>query len=405
MIVGCSTAILHFEDSPDATITTADDAVWWAFATITKVGYGDRYPVSMRDASSRPYGRRWKRGATIPAIRPMTPIPPDGADAIRGMYRDRIVFALAIAGLVFILPFAVNNFLQGRLALGIPTAAVVLVLAVDALALWRKKKLPVPLPAMVLPIVVSLPMAIRSLGAVGMVWSYPSVLLLFFVLSRRMANVFAAAAVLMIAPVAVRYAGVPATIRFVFSLALVIVFSNIFLSIIEALHQRLAEQAVRDPLTGTYNRRHMEHLISAVVTAREAGTASLLIIDIDHFKAINDRLGHAAGDQVLRDVASVVAAHHPTAVVFRIGGEEFAMLLQGSDANAAVAVAEELRERIAEQRVVTVSIGVAELHAGDAADDWFKRADDALYEAKRGGRNRVSRATAVAAARTMPAVL
>ena len=319
---------------------------------------------------------------------------PDGADAIRGMYRDRIVVALAIAGAVFFFPFAVNNWIQGRVALAVGTSAVVSVLAIDAIALRLKKKLPIPLPAIFIPIVLSLPLSIRLLGLAGMLWTYPAVLLFFFGLSRRLANVFAAAVVVLVIPLAIEKTGVPDTIRFGVSLVLVIVFSNIFLSIIESLHRRLAEQAVRDPLTGTYNRRHMEHLVTAVVAASEKGTASLLIIDIDHFKSINDRLGHAAGDQVLRDVAAVVVDHHAAATVFRIGGEEFAMLLQGVDASGAVTIAEDLREKIAARTCVTVSIGVAELISGDGADDWFKRADDALYEAKRGGRNRVIHAAA-----------
>ena len=319
---------------------------------------------------------------------------PDGADAIRGVYRDRIVLALAVASAVFFLPFAVNNWVQGRVGLAMGTSAVVAFLAVDTIAMWRKKKLPLPLPAIFIPIVVSLPISIQKLGLPGMLWTYPAVLLFFFVMPRRVANLFAVAVVLLVTPLAAQRVGVPATVRFVVTLIVVIVFSNIFLSIIDTLHRQLAEQAVRDPLTGTYNRRHMEQLVAAVVSASERGTASLLIIDIDHFKSVNDRHGHASGDEVLRDVAATAAAHHPSGVVFRIGGEEFAMLLQDVDAGEAVGVAEELRARIAETGRVTVSIGVADLQPGDAVDDWFKRADDALYEAKRGGRNRVIRAAA-----------
>lgn len=324
----------------------------------------------------------------------MTAQQPDGAESIRGMYRDRIVVYLAVASTVIFLPFAVNNWLQGRIVLGVGCTLIVLMLMVDALALWRKKPAPIPLPLLFIPMALSIVLTVRVLGLIGMLWAYPSILLFFFLMSRRVANAFAIAVLVLVLPFAVEKAGVGATIRFVVTLGMVIVFSNIFLSIIDTLHRRLAEQAVRDPLTGAYNRRHMEHLVSAIVSASESPVASLLIIDVDHFKHINDRLGHAAGDQVLREVAGQVVDHRPSGDVFRIGGEEFAMLLQGVRAAEAVTVAEGLRAGIEQAGTVTVSIGVAELVMGDAADDWFKRADDALYEAKRTGRNRVIRAAA-----------
>jgi diguanylate cyclase (GGDEF)-like protein len=122
------------------------------------------------------------------------------------------------------------------------------------------------------------------------------------------------------------------------------------------------------------------------------------MIDVDHFKRINDQLGHAQGDSVLKGIASLVEKRsRKLDLLFRIGGEEFMLLLPDTQEAAATLVAEQLRASIAESslldgRRVTVSVGVSELRRGETVDSWMKQADDALYAAKKAGRNRVSRA-------------
>src|SRR5947209_12284261 len=176
-----------------------------------------------------------------------------------------------------------------------------------------------------------------------------------------------------------------------------IVLANIVLSIILDLHRRLLDQAVVDPLTGVFNRRHMERCLSDAIERlrRNAAPTSLLLIDVDHFKSINDQFGHATGDGVLRCIVSLIQNRsRKLDLLFRIGGEEFMLLLPDTQEAAAAVVAEELRASIAESRLLddrqlTVSIGVSELQPGESPDTWMKHADDALYEAKKAGRNRV----------------
>ncbi len=172
--------------------------------------------------------------------------------------------------------------------------------------------------------------------------------------------------------------------------------------------QMTVEMAVTDGLTGLYNRRYLERQITTLVdqaTAREK-PLSVLVVDIDRFKSINDTYGHACGDDVLREFARrVKKAVRGIDVACRLGGEEFVILMPETDANLALLVGERLRQRIAatqfrisrgEQSVeVTVSIGIASLVAGeDTPDSLLKRADDAVYRAKRDGRNRVVGAAA-----------
>jgi diguanylate cyclase (GGDEF)-like protein len=138
-----------------------------------------------------------------------------------------------------------------------------------------------------------------------------------------------------------------------------------------------------------------ESLAIALERRRRSGSAaSLLIMDVDHFKSINDRFGHAAGDLVLRDLARLVRERSRRLdALFRIGGEEFLVLLPDTRADEAVMAADYLRMHIASHcraagEPVTVSIGVAEARMDDDGEGWMRRADAALYRAKREGRNR-----------------
>ncbi len=160
-----------------------------------------------------------------------------------------------------------------------------------------------------------------------------------------------------------------------------------------------------DSLTGLANRRGFDERYTQVVqeTDRYGGTTALILLDIDHFKKVNDAYGHEAGDAVLVAVAKALGEGRRTVdLTARLGGEELAVLLPQTDASGAREVAERLRKRIeglcvatsAGDARVTASFGVAEYaaRAGDAAAV-FERADQALYAAKRGGRNRVDVAT------------
>ncbi|MEU8078980.1 diguanylate cyclase [Catellatospora citrea] len=165
---------------------------------------------------------------------------------------------------------------------------------------------------------------------------------------------------------------------------------------------RLTELAVRDPLTGLHNRRSFEDRLNAALSraGRAESAVSLLMLDLDHFKAVNDRHGHPAGDQVLRTVAALLVRElRGVDMAARLGGEEFGVLLPGIGHRDAVAVAERLRAAIARCPVVlagvtiqvTASFGVVSRPAdGRTADELLARADDALYRAKRSGRDRVS---------------
>ncbi len=163
-------------------------------------------------------------------------------------------------------------------------------------------------------------------------------------------------------------------------------------AVIGRLVQRAAH-GTRDSLTDLLNRRGLDERVEeSVATAHRTGVPlSVALIDVDHFKQVNDQGGHAAGDELLTDLAERLSAGlhvlAPGAVLARHGGDEFAVVLHGSDLAGAEAVAQALRVQAAP---TGLSIGVAQLRAAEDPGTLMRRCDSALYEAKAGGRGRVA---------------
>jgi len=167
---------------------------------------------------------------------------------------------------------------------------------------------------------------------------------------------------------------------------------------LETLQEQLREQADRDWLTGLHNRRYLAREVGRHAAAPGPGPFSLAVLDLDHFKVVNDRFGHPAGDEVLMRVAALLLGEmRGQDVVVRTGGEEFVLLMPQTDANAAATACERLRaairdepwDRIAPGMTLTASIGVATAETAGDLRALTEIADQRLYEAKRAGRDRV----------------
>ncbi|MCP8464746.1 GGDEF domain-containing protein [Pseudomonas sp. ZM23] len=167
------------------------------------------------------------------------------------------------------------------------------------------------------------------------------------------------------------------------------------------LYRAAVQSALRDALTGTGNRIAMDQALTREieVARRHLQPLSVLMLDLDHFKQINDAYGHSIGDDALRAVATAIKASlRNVDMVFRFGGEEFLVLLSNTPGGSAAQVGERLRRAVEELNLavdgkrlpLSISLGCATLNGGESVDDLLRRADDALYSAKRDGRNRLA---------------
>lgn len=313
-------------------------------------------------------------------------------------YRERIIYPILIIAAICLTPLFINSFIEKRYGGALATLVVVLSFIIDAVAIRKGKRPPIPFAFLLLPTAVAMGVSLAVQGFYGALWAYPAAMACYFVLSWRMANICGVVLLFGGTAMVYRYVGVGMAMRFFASFALTAAVANCTLRVISALQRELLSQAIIDPLTGAFNRRHMENRLAetAEPSGRNAAVATILLIDIDHFKRINDQLGHASGDAVLRKLSSLIEAHtRKTDQLFRMGGEEFLLLLPETSAADAMTVAENVRRAIekadwpGDYPPVTISVGVSQHGLNEKTDEWIKKADRALYRAKEMGRNKV----------------
>ncbi len=311
--------------------------------------------------------------------------------------RERIMYLLAYVIAIFITPFAINNFIQNRPILGGAILLIVGTFVINGVYIRLKKRPPIPFVFLLFPLGICILFSLATQGLFGALWCYPAVLFCFFVLPQRVAIAVSMLMLIAATPMVYTFVNEGTAVRFAVSLGLNIVVISVITGVVADLQRELFDQAATDPLTGALNRRQMESLLSEALErrARSAAPASILLMDIDHFKNINDRFGHNAGDEVLKNLVTLLKKHvRKLDRVFRTGGEEFLLLLTDTKGVDATIHAERIRLLISQAALspectVTVSIGVAECVPNQKLESWIKHADDALYFAKQEGRNRV----------------
>ncbi len=235
------------------------------------------------------------------------------------------------------------------------------------------------------------------LGTIGLFWLYPPFITSFFLTPPRLAVIINLATLLVLMVLNIGFQSFEYMLSFATTAIVVSACAYIFALRNETQRRRLEQLAILDPLTGVKNRRAMEQeLKTAVAFHRRSGlTYALTILDLDHFKSVNDAYGHAVGDQVLLDCAQIILKHtRKTDQLFRFGGEEFVLLLSGVDDYGMRAVLRNVyrvlrRDLKCPGGPVTASYGLTMLQDDDTPDSWLERADDALYKAKADGRDRV----------------
>ena len=308
-------------------------------------------------------------------------------------------FGVSVVSFLILLPFGINNIIQGRPLGAIVTLFVCLLFAYNAYVGWRGRySLYLNLFGVVPAFTVGASNALIELSVAGSYWSYLCVFAIYFILPFRYTKY--ANAVFLVAVISAAWLSLEYPIFIRFSMVLIGASIFIFISKRETTkaYDLVETQAITDSLTGVLNRVTMpDCLEKAILLSRESDTKSTLcLIDIDHFKAINDTYGHEAGDQVLVGLsASIMSLISTKDTLFRIGGEEFLILMNDTDLNEGSKTADNLRTVVADLSLIedhhfTISIGVSEVSAVYDWKQWMKRSDENLYKAKESGRNQVA---------------
>ncbi len=221
-------------------------------------------------------------------------------------------------------------------------------------------------------------------------FTFPLMLSAWIVFPKGLAFSLNLVAALLTTILATRWLQPSDLFRYSTSQLFVICVGYVYAAVIERNQDELAQLANTDPLTKILNRHELHHQLNHALAncRRYDRPACLIMIDLDHFKDVNDTHGHLVGDQVLIEVCDIIKHRiRESDLLFRYGGEEFALLLPNETLDQAQAVAENLRDKIAsqtltEQITITASFGVAEAHPEDTDQSLLKRADAALYQAK-----------------------
>lgn len=238
-------------------------------------------------------------------------------------------------------------------------------------------------------------------GHTGLYWAYPAASALFFLLPLREA--IASSIIFVSVMAVVSFLNFPEADfwRITFSLGLTCLFSMIFAWLVGKLQNELTRLATTDPLTGCLNRSQLADTLNSQIQMREryGRLSSVILLDMDYFKLINDQWGHLSGDKVLKELTLRLRKRlRESDKLFRIGGEEFMIVLPETSQHEGNLLAHQLLTSISarpflEDIKVTASAGIAEVSKGETWSVWLNRADQALYEAKSQGRNQVVSAT------------
>ncbi|MYM66768.1 diguanylate cyclase [Pseudoduganella sp. FT55W] len=307
-----------------------------------------------------------------------------------------ILMLLCALSIPSILPFGVYRLLQGSWASAVVDMLLVAGMTAVIVHVWRTGRYQVASLLVTIFYSVGMLVTVYLRGVSLVYWVYPTMIAAYFVLRPAVAVAINSVGLLVLVGILTMQLEVVNLMTIVVTIGLVNLFAYIFAYRTGLQNKELHTAVELDFLTGVGNRRALDRKLSEYAQERRPQLeSSLLLLDLDHFKQVNDQYGHAAGDKVLVRLAELMRRHTRSSDrIFRYGGEEFAIMASGAGLNAAAVLAEGLRSAVAsatllEGHPITISIGVAYMNKARTPDDWLAAADKMLYAAKQGGRNAV----------------
>ena len=311
--------------------------------------------------------------------------------------QEYLILVLSALTCLIVFAFSILRFLREEWLIGILDFWISLSMAFIFAYVYRKRETFIPGIILSLFTIFSAVVSVFIKGAINTYWVYPAIVAAYYLLPRRWAILLTVLVSILIVFILydqltwVELATISTTIL------MTSMFGFFYSKNIEEKHNKLTQLAIKDSLTGVGNRRALDAKLSELVTkqARRSSILSLIMIDIDNFKLINDDHGHIVGDQILVQIARIIEGRiRSTDTLYRFGGEEFVIVPLDMKLKATQKLAEQLRilvenHALVPDNPVTISLGVAEYKQDESSTSWMKRADEALYRAKNGGRNQV----------------
>lgn len=319
---------------------------------------------------------------------------------LRNDFQLSIITLMGLFGVIGITPYAVYRLATGNYLVGSADSIIVTSTVLAVIYAWRTGDTIKPGIYLATIFSIGATLIAVNLGVNGLFWIYPLILFNFFMVSPGKA--LTATILVLISLVTYGQLNPNAVfesdyqmVSFLVTSMMASTLSFIFAYRTNNQRDQLQQLAIHDPLTGARNRRAMneELKIAASTYRRHGNTYGVLIMDLDHFKRINDNYGHQAGDQVLVDFVELIkSSSRKEDRLFRFGGEEFLLLLPNTERGGLLAAAQHLQQQITQHLrgpggAVTMSVGGAILRRDEHWEDMLQRADQRLYRAKSAGRN------------------
>lgn len=312
-------------------------------------------------------------------------------------FYTRVMIVVALCGVSFGLPFAIYHLFWGNQLLSLILLPVVCLQLVTVYLLKKNGFNIFAAWSIAFLQTTATTFFAFSLGLEASFWLFASGVANYYIVDRKVAVAINAIACFLIAVYALDDPAL--SVRYAASFIMINIFLFSFARQLEKKNEQLDHMLTVDPLTLAGNRTALEEALRRVKSQfdRHEVPVSLIMIDLDHFKQINDTHGHSEGDRVLNRIAKLIKNRlRPTDSLYRFGGEEFIVITENTHLNQAAYLAEDIRRRVEQNAdehnkksdtALTVSLGLAQLRQTEAADQWLGRADKAMYKAKAMGRN------------------
>lgn len=318
-------------------------------------------------------------------------------DGSRKQFQLGLIYLFASMATFGVLPFCILRLIQGEYIKAFIDLVIVIAAGANAIYAWRTRE--VYFPSIFAAVLYSMAtIAVIYLNnPLYVFWLFPALSANFFLLGPRLAVVVNLLLLAAIIPVALQVEERLASLGMIISALFTGGMTYVFAKLANEQQAMLETFATHDALTQLGNRRLMDEEINRCIQdfKRSGIPASIIVIDLDFFKTVNDEYGHVVGDELLIKLAQLLTTRaRSTDRVFRFGGEEFVVLARNTPLAAAQVIAEDLRCHIEQNIIspagpVTASLGCAQLADEEDAAQWFTRADQAMYSAKQQGRNQV----------------